>query len=59
MADAIVSQDRPIIKRAAAQASGLKRYFTGKPCKHGHVAERQVSDKQCLDCKREIGRAHV
>lgn len=52
MADAIVSQDRPIIKRAAAQASGLKRYFTGKPCKHGHVAERQVSDKQCLDCKR-------
>lgn len=39
-----------IISRKDAQASGLKRYFTGKPCKHGHVAERLVSDRKCIDC---------
>lgn len=38
--------------RAEAKAAGVKRYFTGKPCKHGHVAERLVSSFECLDCSR-------
>lgn len=42
-----------IITRAEARARGLKRYFTGKPCKHGHVAERQTGGKGCLECARE------
>jgi hypothetical protein len=25
-----------IIRRQDAMARGLKKYFTGKPCKHGH-----------------------
>jgi hypothetical protein len=37
------------ISRAGARASGLKRYLTGKPCKHGHVVERYVSG-QCVLC---------
>jgi hypothetical protein len=41
-----------IISRAEAKAKGLKRYFTGKPCKHGHVAERQVSNATCVECER-------
>jgi hypothetical protein len=41
-----------IIGRAQAKALGLKRYFTGKPCKRGHVAERFVSGP-CLECSRE------
>ena len=32
-----------IISHAEAKAQGLKRYFTGKPCKHGHVAEIYTS----------------
>jgi hypothetical protein len=53
------------ISRAGAKASGLKRYLTGKPCKHGHVVERYVSG-QCVLCvamrvkewaKRNPGRA--
>jgi len=39
-----------IISRAEARAQGLKRYFTGKPCKRGHVAERFVSG-ECVPCK--------
>ncbi len=39
-----------VISWSQARALGLKRYFTGKPCKHGHVAERQVSSLTCLGC---------
>lgn len=52
MATPIVAQDRPIISRAAARAAGLKRYFTGLPCKYGHVSERNVSTSLCLECNR-------
>lgn len=41
-----------IISRADARAASLKRYFTGKPCKNGHVAERFV-DCRCCECVRE------
>ena len=44
--------DMQIISRAEAKAKGLKRYFTGKPCKHGHVAERQVFNATCVKCER-------
>ena len=38
--------------REEARRQGLKRYFTGKPCKHGHVCERIVSDGSCVECRR-------
>ena len=40
----------PLISKQEAKAQGLKRYFTGKPCKHGHVAERLVSTATCILC---------
>ncbi|QJB21871.1 endonuclease VII [Xanthomonas phage FoX2] len=40
-----------VISRAEAKAQGLKRYFTGKPCKRGHVVERLVSG-DCVECIR-------
>jgi hypothetical protein len=45
-----------IITRAEAKARGLKRFFTGEPCKHGHVAERLVSSRGCMECTRERNR---
>ena len=41
-----------IISRAEAKALGLKHYFTGKPCEHGHVAERWVGNSACIECDR-------
>lgn len=38
-----------IISRKDALAQGLKHYFTGKPCKRGHVTLRYVSGP-CLGC---------
>jgi hypothetical protein len=37
-------------EREHAQAEGLKRYSTGKPCSHGHIAERSVSSRRCVVC---------
>lgn len=34
------SETLEIISVADAGAAGLKRYFTGRPCKNGHVSER-------------------
>ena len=45
MADAIIS-------RKEAIAQGLRRYFTGKPCPHGHVCERFVASHNCVMCNR-------
>lgn len=39
----------PIVTRNDAMAAGLKRYFTGLPCGHGHFAERYVSGG-CAEC---------
>ena len=38
-----------IIQRQEAKERGLLRYFTGKPCKHGHISERQIGGV-CIAC---------
>jgi hypothetical protein len=38
--------------RADAIEEGLDRYFTDKPCRHGHVAERYTANGQCVECGR-------
>lgn len=39
-----------IILRSDAKVAGLARYFTGKPCKHGHVAKRMTNNGACVVC---------
>jgi hypothetical protein len=39
-----------IISQSEALAAGLKRYFTGKPCKYKHVAEHYVKGGACVEC---------
>jgi hypothetical protein len=39
--------------RAEARANGDKHYFTGQPCKRGHIAKRVVSTSNCCTCMRE------
>jgi len=44
--------------RSQAKAVGAKYYFTGIPCKHGHIALRKTKGA-CLDCLKaewEIGK---
>lgn len=42
-----------IITRSRALELGLKRFFTGKACKNGHMSERSTSNYTCLSCKAE------
>jgi hypothetical protein len=35
--------------RAEAKAAGAKYYFTGEPCKHGHIAPRKTKGA-CVEC---------
>ena len=42
-----------IITRKEAIEQGLKRYFTGKPCRYGHVDERTLCNGRCRTCGRE------
>jgi len=45
-----------IVTRQEAIKLGLTRYFTGKPCKWGHVSERRTSPPVCVACDRESSR---
>lgn len=45
-----------VILRKDAKAQGLKRYFTGKPCRRGHDAERFVSDGYCCACSGALSK---
>lgn len=47
-----------IILRKEALTKGLKRYYTGKPCKRGHVAERFINGP-CVECNRQHGKDYV
>lgn len=38
--------------RYIAMDAGLPRYFTGTPCKRGHVCERVTASAQCVECAR-------
>lgn len=40
-----------LITRHEAFAIGRTHYFTGKPCKQGHIALRYVSTGGCKDCQ--------
>lgn len=39
-----------IITRKQAKELGLTRYFTGKPCKYGHISERNTGNGTCQEC---------
>ena len=39
-----------IVTRKEALAQGLKWYYTGKPCKHGHLSVRRTTTKHCNEC---------
>lgn len=42
--------------RKEAIERGFKHYFTGRPCKRGHIKPRVVTGRQCVDCSRNAAR---
>jgi hypothetical protein len=53
----ILSQQNPsVISRQEAKSLGLKQFFTGEPCLHGHISQRNVYNNGCLECMKIAGR---
>lgn len=49
--DCIGNFDVPeIVTLIRAIVRGLPRYYTGKPCKNGHLSERITGKRQCVQC---------
>jgi len=40
----------------AARTAGSTRYFTGKPCKRGHIGPRYTAGKNCCECSNRSSR---
>ena len=45
-----MDMDKQIVTREEALEQGLKHYYTGKPCKRGHYAERYTNCSTCVLC---------
>ncbi len=39
-----------IVTPKDAKARGLAKYYTGKPCTHGHMSERYTNSGTCIEC---------
>ena len=48
-----------IITLTEARQQGLKYYFTGKPCKYGHIDRRYASNGLCLSCMPHKNAKHA
>jgi hypothetical protein len=46
----VVKQTKTTITRGEARSAGRTRYFTGKPCPHGHLSERLTVNGTCVTC---------
>jgi hypothetical protein len=45
-----------VLSRQEAAASGLSRFYTGRKCENGHMAQRYVTNGQCVKCNAERAR---
>jgi 5-methylcytosine-specific restriction endonuclease McrA len=57
MAADYIPYEGPIVTRAEAKAAGLTRYFSGEPCKHGHIAQRKTVNGACWPCADALTKA--
>ena len=48
-----------VITRSDAGRLGLRRYFTGSPCKYGHVSERYTKSRRCIECATDLVRKKI
>ena len=52
MARQLISTKGLPASRKEAKKTGSKYYFTGIPCKHGHLEVRDTKTTTCRECRR-------
>lgn len=50
-------EKQKIITRSEALEKALPSYFTGVPCKRGHIAKRATANSCCFECMYESTKA--
>lgn len=48
-----------VISRKKAKEQGLAMYYTGKPCKRGHIDLRHTSQGTCASCRKEYNTSGI
>jgi hypothetical protein len=46
-------------ERDIAMSKNEDTYFTGKPCKHGHICPRKVRSSECVRCREIINLSNL
>lgn len=46
-------EQKNFVSRQTALAEGMEKYFTGIPCKHGHISERYTKHRSCIQCLKK------
>lgn len=41
-----------LISAKEAKEKGLSHFYTGLPCKHGHISLRKVGSHACVECNK-------
>ena len=49
----------PVVSRVEARARGATHFFTGKPCKHNHLSQRNSKNGGCIKCNVLTHQAHL
>ena len=47
-----MAKKKKIISRMDTIAQGKTVFFTGRPCRQGHIVQRYTSTGHCLECLR-------
>lgn len=50
-------EDPKIVTKSQAVLMGLKKYYTGQPCKYGHYSARWTQSGKCIECKTNRDRS--
>jgi hypothetical protein len=48
-----------LLSRKEAKQNGKYLYYTGQPCKHGHIAERYTNNAMCTVCSKKYSAEQV
>lgn len=49
----------PIVKRKDTRSSGDTLYFSGNPCKNGHLDQRWTCSARCKECQKISTKRHI
>ena len=52
MATSYIPYDGPIVTLTDARTQRAKRFFTGIPCRWGHISQRYINGNGCFECTR-------